>query len=95
MEISTKNILIDSLRAKLILACQEGPKMSLALNEPHEIGWSFFKFKHHLQACTKSGKKTIDILCKTTNGKLNPIELRRIRLIYVYVQQYVVCLYVG
>ena len=86
MEISRKNILSVSLRAKLILACQEGPKMSSALNEPHEIGWSSFKFKHHLQACTKSGKKTIDILRKTTNGKLNPAELKRIRLIYAYVQ---------
>jgi hypothetical protein len=84
MEISRRNILSVSLRAKLILACQEGPNMSSALNEPHEIGWFLFKFKHHLQACIKSGKKTI--LRKTTNGKLNPVELKRIRLIYAYVQ---------
>ena len=86
VEISTENILSDLLRAKLILACQEGPKMSLVLNEPHEIGWSLFKFKHHLQACTKSGKKTVDILSKTNNRKLNPMELKRIRLIYAHVQ---------
>ena len=31
--------------------------MSLAPNEPHEIGCSLFKLKHYLRACTTSGKK--------------------------------------
>jgi len=29
-----------------------GAKMSLAINEPHEIGCSSFKFKPYLRACT-------------------------------------------
>jgi hypothetical protein len=47
---------IGLLRVKLILACQNGHTMSLAPNEPHEIGYSSFKLKHYFQACATSGK---------------------------------------
>ena len=60
---------ISLLRVKVILACQEVHKISLALNELRYIA-SSFKVKHSLQACTTSQKKIIDIICKTTNGKL-------------------------
>jgi hypothetical protein len=35
----------SSLRVKLILACQEVQKMSLALKEPYEIGSLFIHFQ--------------------------------------------------
>ena len=52
-----RTIHIGSLRVKLILACQNGHTMSLAPNEPHEIGYSSLKLKHYFQACATSGKK--------------------------------------
>ena len=38
--------------------------MILVLNEPHEKGRFYFKFKHYLQACTTSGRKFLIFYAK-------------------------------
>ena len=38
--------------------------MSLALNEPHEIGCSPFKLGHYLQACTTTGQEFLILYVK-------------------------------
>ena len=48
-----------------------GPKMSSALNEPHEIGYcSSFMFTLPPSTHHHKFKKLIDIVCNTTSGKL-------------------------
>jgi hypothetical protein len=79
-----KTFYIVSLRVKLILACQKGPKMSLVLNGAHKIGCFSFKSDSYLWACTTGGNIFIDIVCRTTNGRSygttfcqkGPIELK-------------------
>jgi hypothetical protein len=46
-----------------------GEKLSLALNEPQEIGCSSFRFKHFLQNMHHKQKEIIETVCKTTNKK--------------------------
>ena len=59
-----------SLRVKLILACQEVQKMSLALKEPYEIGFLFIHFQTLPPSMDYKWKEIIDLISKTTNGKL-------------------------
>jgi hypothetical protein len=54
-------VYIGSLRVKLILACQQYAKVSLALNE---IGSSSFKFKQNLRACSTNGKRLLILYAK-------------------------------
>ena len=43
-----KNILYKSIDGQTHSGMPRGAKMSLALNDPHEISCSSFKFKHYL-----------------------------------------------
>jgi hypothetical protein len=56
LKINYLTVYIGYLRIKLILAYQEGPKMSLALNKPQEIALQFkssTSSKHEPQVETK------------------------------------------
>jgi hypothetical protein len=43
--------------------------MSLALDEPQEIGCASFRFKHYLQTMHHKQKEIVETVCKTTNKK--------------------------
>ena len=68
-EVQTKAILYWFGEGQTQCGKPRGAKMSLVLNELHKIGCSSFKSSDYLRACTATGIKGIDIVCKTTNGK--------------------------
>ena len=66
-QVWTKNIIYNSLKVKLILACQGGAKMSPAPNEPKYA--LFIQIQKLPLSMHHKWKNVIDIVCKTTNGE--------------------------
>ena len=66
-QVWTKNIIYNSLKVQLILACQGGAKMSPALDEPKYV--LFIQIQKLPLSMHHKWKNVIDIVCKTTNGK--------------------------
>ena len=62
VEAWTENILYWFTESQTQLGMPRGAKMSLAFNEPHEIGCSSLKFKFYLRTCTITSGKNLLIL---------------------------------
>ena len=63
----TRIFYVPPLRVKIVLACQEGPKMKLALNQPEKI--ALHSYSNTTSEHAPQVKGIVDFVRKTTNRK--------------------------